>query len=66
MSAIEVLLAIAGFGVTTLVVAGMILLTPRGQVPVHTDGDDPQGSQLSAAAAPRSVRAPSEAVAEAL
>jgi hypothetical protein len=64
MSAIEVLLAIAGFTVTALVVAGMILLTPRGQVPVHTDGDDPQGSQLSAfaATAPRSVPAPPEAV----
>ena len=62
MSAIEVLLAIAGFIVTTLVVAGMILLTPRGQVPVHTDGDDPKGSQLSAAPAPRSVPEPSEAV----
>ena len=62
MSAIEVLLAVAGFTVTTLVVAGMILITPRGQVPVHTDGDDPQGSQLSAAAATRSVPSPSEAV----
>jgi hypothetical protein len=55
MSAIEVLLAVAGFTVTALVVAGMILLTPRGQVPVHTDGEDPEGSQLSAATAPRSV-----------
>ena len=59
MSAIETLLAIAGFAVTALVVAAMILLTPRGQVPVHTDGD-PQGSELSTAAAPRS--APHEAV----
>ena len=62
MSAIEVLLAIAGFIVTTLVVAGMILLTPRGQVPVHAEGDDPQGSELSAAGATRSPLAPSEAV----
>ena len=51
MSAIEIMLAIAGFIVTALVVAGMILLTPRGQVPVHADGDDPQGSQLSTAGA---------------
>lgn len=62
MSAIEVLLAIAGFTVTALVVAGMILLTPRGQVPVHSDGDDPQGSQLSAAPAARSVPMAGEAV----
>ena len=50
MSPVEVLLAVAGFTVTALVVAGMILLTPRGQVPVHTDGDDPQRSNLSGAA----------------
>jgi hypothetical protein len=62
MSAIEVLLAIAGFTVTALVVAGMILITPRGQVPVHSDGDDPQGSQLSAAPAARSVPVAREAV----
>ena len=62
MSAIEVLLAIAGFSVTALVVAGMILLTPRGQVPVHTDGEDPQGSQLSAAPAARSGPVAGEAV----
>ena len=62
MSAIEVFLAIAGFVVTALVVAGMILLTPRGQVPVQADGDDPQGSELSTAAVTRSVPEPSEAV----
>ena len=62
MSAIEVLLAIAGFTVTALVVVGMILLTPRGQVPVHADDDDPQGSQLSAATAARSVPVAREAV----
>jgi hypothetical protein len=62
MSAIEVLLAIAGFTVTALVVAGMILLTPRGQVSVHAEDDDPQGSQLSAATAARSVPVAGEAV----
>ena len=62
MSAIEVLLAIAGFTVTALVVAGMILFTPRGQVPVHADDDDPQGSQLSAAPAARGVPLAREAV----
>ena len=35
-----------------LVVVGMILITPRGQVEVHVEGDDPQGSTLS----PRSAR----------
>ena len=49
MSALEVLLAVAGFGVTALVVAGMILITPRGQVPVHVDGSDPENSNLSPA-----------------
>ena len=62
MSAVEVLLAIAGFTVTALVVAGMILLTPRGQVPIHTDGEDPGRSNLSAATAPRSVPVSGEAV----
>jgi hypothetical protein len=62
MSAIEVLLAITGFTVTALVVAGMILLTPRGQVAVHADDDDPQGSQLSEATAARSVPVAREAV----
>jgi hypothetical protein len=62
MSEIEILLAIAGFIVTALVVAGMILLTPRGQVPVHVDGDDPHHSNLSDATAPRPIPAPREAV----
>jgi hypothetical protein len=62
MSAVEVLLAVAGFTVTALVVAGMILLTPRGQVPVHREGDDPESSNLSPATTPRPVPAPPEAV----
>jgi hypothetical protein len=62
MSAVEVLLAVAGFSVTALVVAGRILLTPRGQVPVHVDGDDPQSSNLSGAPEPHTVRAPRGAV----
>jgi hypothetical protein len=49
MTALEVLLAVAGFGVTVLVVAGMILITPRGEVHVHADATDSQGSQLSRA-----------------
>jgi|tagenome__1003787_1003787.scaffolds.fasta_scaffold17921292_2 hypothetical protein len=62
MSALEVLLAVVGLIVTALVVAGMILLTPRGQVSVHIDGDDPQRSNLSGTEAPRAVRASREPV----
>ena len=62
MSAIEIVLAVAGFIVTALVVAGMILLTPRGQVPVHVDGDDPQHSNLSGAAPHRAGPATHQAV----
>jgi hypothetical protein len=47
MTGLDVLLALAGFFVTVLVIAGMILITPRGQVPVHTEGTDAQGSNLS-------------------
>ncbi len=35
MTGLEVLLALAGAAVTVLVIAGMILLTPRGAVDVH-------------------------------
>ena len=31
MTGLEVLLAVAGFAATVLVVAGMILITPRGE-----------------------------------
>ncbi len=47
MSTLDVLLAIAGLGVSVLVVAGMILITPRGEVEVHAEGTDGQGSELS-------------------
>ncbi len=52
MTGLDLLLAVAGCGVTVLVVVGMILITPRGQVEVHVEGSDPQGSTLS----PRSAR----------
>lgn len=45
MTGLDLLLAIAGFTVTVLVVVGMILITPRGQVRV--DADDPQAPDLS-------------------
>ena len=49
MTGLEVLVAVVGVVVTVLVIAGMILLTPRGQVEVHAEGSDPQGSNLSPA-----------------
>ena len=57
MSSLEVLVAVAGFMVTTLVVAGMILITPRGQVPVSEDPEHPANANLSAAEAPATRRA---------
>jgi len=52
MNGLEVLLMIAGLGVTALVIAGMILLASLGVVEVHTEGTDPEGSNLSARPAP--------------
>jgi hypothetical protein len=52
MTSLDVLLAVAGFVATALVVAGMILLTPRGEVDVHADATESQGAQLSRAEPP--------------
>ena len=42
MTDLDVLLAVAGFAATALVVAGMILLTPRGTVePSPADTSEP-------------------------
>lgn len=49
MSALDILLAVAGFAATMLVVAGMILLTPRGSVDLFGDVTDSQGDDLSRA-----------------
>ena len=49
MTGLDVLLAVAGLAVTILVVAGMILITPRGTVNAFDDGTDPQGAALSRA-----------------
>jgi hypothetical protein len=49
MSGLDVLLAVAGLIVTMLVVAGMILITPRGEVDVFGDAIDSQGTELSRA-----------------
>jgi hypothetical protein len=47
MTALDVLLAVAGFSATALVVAGMILITPRGQVDADDADTDAQGENLS-------------------
>jgi hypothetical protein len=57
VSGLDVVLAVAGFVATALVVAGMILLTPRGEVDVHADATDGQGSELSRADPPLARRA---------
>jgi hypothetical protein len=44
MTDLDVLLAIAGFAVTAFVVAGMILITPRGTV-AFEDVTDPQSAE---------------------
>ena len=49
MTDLDVLLAVAGLTVTVLVVAGMILITPRGAVDAFDDVTDPQGAELSRA-----------------
>jgi hypothetical protein len=49
MTDLDVLLAVAGLAVTVLVMAGMILITPRGTVDVFDDVTDPQGAELSRA-----------------
>ncbi len=49
MTDLDVLLAVAGLAVTVLVVAGMVLITPRGAVDAFDDATDPQGAELSGA-----------------
>jgi hypothetical protein len=49
MTALEVLIAVAGFTVTVLVIVAMVLITPRGEVDLHDGVMDPQGSNLSRA-----------------
>ncbi len=62
MTALELLLAGAGLSVMGLVVAGMILITPLGEEPVHTEGSETEDSNLSPVA--RHPRAPRGAAAE--
>ena len=49
MTGLELLLALAGVVVAVLVVAGMILITPRGEVQLDGAVRDRQGANLSRA-----------------
>jgi hypothetical protein len=51
MTGLEVVLAVAGAVATLLVIAGMILITPRGEVDINQDAPSSQGSELSRAGA---------------
>jgi hypothetical protein len=68
MTDLDVLLAVAGLVVTVLVVAGMMLITPRGTVDAFDGVTDPQGAELSRAdasdLAPTAARRPAAQVAE--
>ena len=52
MTALEVLLAFAGLIVFVLVVAGMVLLTPRGAEQLDDAAREPRGGDLSRADVP--------------
>ena len=58
MTDLELLLAFAGLVVTLLVIAGMILITPRGEVQVDGAVRDGQGADLSRADVPEQEPAP--------
>ena len=52
MTGLELVLAVAGVGVTALVVVAMVLIVPAGTMEVHREGEDPEGSNLSPRPAP--------------
>jgi hypothetical protein len=58
MTALEVLVAVAGVTVTVLVVVGMVLITPRGEVQLDDDVRGSQGAELSRASVPTQERKP--------
>jgi hypothetical protein len=51
MSGVDVLLAVVGAAVTALTIVGMVLITPRGGIDLHTDEPESQGVDLSRAIA---------------
>ena len=61
MTALELLLAVTGLVVTVLVVVGMILITPRGEVRLDGAVRGQQGANLSRADVPEQEPAPAAA-----
>jgi hypothetical protein len=53
MTSLDILLAVAGGIVTLLVIAGMILITPRENVEIYDDATESQGAELSRAGVSR-------------
>ena len=49
MTGLDILLAVAGLTATLLVVAGMILVTPRGSIDTLDEVPEGQGEELSQA-----------------
>ena len=58
MTALEALVAVAGVTVTVLVVVGMVLITPRGEVQLDDEVRGSQGAELSRASVPKQERKP--------
>jgi hypothetical protein len=59
MSALEVLVGVAGCGVTILVVVAMVLITPRGAVDLRAQAADAQAPDARRAeASERTARVP--------
>src|SRR3954452_25314895 len=52
VTGLDVVLAVAGAVATLLVIAGMILITPRGEVDIDQDAPSSQGAELSRAGVP--------------
>lgn len=57
MTGLDLLLAVAGTAVTIMVVVGMILITPRGQVEVQPEADE---TPVAGPAAPAVTSHPAE------
>ena len=47
MSGLVLMLALAGFAMTAMVITAMVLLTPGGTEDVHAEQTDAMGSNLS-------------------
>jgi hypothetical protein len=52
MSTLDIFVAVAGCGVTVLVVVAMVLITPRGVVDLRAQASDAEASDVREAEAP--------------